>query len=104
MVGSWQVFAPFSEPHPTLPFNILIFTEPGSLYVFEIDLDDDGVRDSIDNCPSTPNADQSDSNGNNVGDVCDIGAVPQRHQLISHRSLSLTELAAHECAALNLDG
>ena len=54
----------------------------GSLEVFSItvcyrgdvvlDSDNDGIPDNLDNCPTTPNADQSDSNENGVGDVCDI--------------------------------
>lgn len=34
------------------------------------DTDDDGVPDSSDNCPYTPNPDQADSDGDGVGDVC----------------------------------
>ncbi len=36
-----------------------------------LDTDGDGVCDSDDNCPSTPNPDQSDVDGDGVGDVCD---------------------------------
>ena len=36
-----------------------------------IDTDGDGVCDSEDNCPATPNPDQSDVDGDGVGDVCD---------------------------------
>ena len=35
------------------------------------DADGDGVADSDDNCPNTPNPDQLDSDGNGVGDACD---------------------------------
>ncbi len=34
-------------------------------------LDDDDVRNSVDNCPQVANADQTDSDGDGVGDVCD---------------------------------
>lgn len=37
----------------------------------ERDTDTDGVVDGIDNCPLQANADQKDSNGNGIGDVCD---------------------------------
>ena len=36
-----------------------------------IDTDDDGIPDSDDNCPSTPNPDQADFDGDGLGDVCD---------------------------------
>jgi hypothetical protein len=35
------------------------------------DSDGDGVGDSQDNCPATPNPDQADSDDDDVGDVCD---------------------------------
>ncbi|MCU5783049.1 hypothetical protein MA04_02349 [Alcanivorax balearicus MACL04] len=37
------------------------------------DTDNDGVPDDEDNCPNTPNADQADSDGDGIGDVCDDG-------------------------------
>ncbi|MDA0790763.1 MAG: thrombospondin type 3 repeat-containing protein, partial [Proteobacteria bacterium] len=39
--------------------------------VDDTDSDGDGVRDAIDNCPATANADQSDIDGDGTGDVCD---------------------------------
>ncbi|MBP9771816.1 MAG: hypothetical protein KBD16_02740 [Candidatus Pacebacteria bacterium] len=35
------------------------------------DLDDDGVGDEDDNCPITPNEDQTDADENDVGDACE---------------------------------
>ena len=35
------------------------------------DSDSDGVLDSNDNCPSTPNPNQSDNDGDELGDACD---------------------------------
>lgn len=40
-------------------------------YDFDVDGDGDGVADASDNCPTTPNANQADQDGDNVGDVCD---------------------------------
>jgi hypothetical protein len=35
------------------------------------DTDGDGIGDSLDNCPSTPNPTQADTDGDGVGDACD---------------------------------
>lgn len=37
------------------------------------DIDGDGIPDSEDNCPDTYNPDQTDSDGDGVGDACDDG-------------------------------
>lgn len=36
-----------------------------------LDGDGDGIADAIDNCPTITNADQTDNNGNGVGDACE---------------------------------
>ena len=40
------------------------------------DTDGDGIPDLSDNCPSTPNADQADRDGNGIGDACDVAPPP----------------------------
>jgi hypothetical protein len=35
----------------------------------EEDSDHDGVQDSTDNCPTVPNPDQSDADGDGIGDA-----------------------------------
>ncbi len=37
-----------------------------------LDSDNDGVPNNLDNCPTISNADQSDSNEDGLGDVCDL--------------------------------
>jgi len=36
------------------------------------DFDADGILDLVDNCPLDPNADQTDSDGDTLGDACDV--------------------------------
>jgi len=43
-----------------------------------IDSDEDGIPDSVDNCPNTANPNQEDADGDGIGDVCDTDG------LISH--------------------
>ena len=46
------------------------------------DMDGDGRANAFDNCPSVPNADQADADGDGIGDAC--------LDLITERDLSLT--------------
>jgi alpha-tubulin suppressor-like RCC1 family protein len=39
------------------------------------DIDEDGVADSVDNCPTVSNAEQVDSNENGIGDACETVPV-----------------------------
>ena len=40
----------------------------------DVDSDDDGVLDEVDNCPEDPNAEQPDADGDGYGDACDASA------------------------------
>ena len=47
-----------------------------SLKVLLDDLDGDGIKNDIDNCPNTANADQKDFDEDGFGDVCDPNPIP----------------------------
>jgi subtilisin-like proprotein convertase family protein len=40
-----------------------------------LDSDNDNIPDVLDNCPSIPNAEQSDIDSDGLGDVCDINSI-----------------------------
>lgn len=83
--GFYTNWAMVSIPIESTAYSI-VFEEGGSVMAFDdftfghlvagIDTDNDGIPDSIDNCPFIYNPDQADSNGNGVGDVCDSCEEP----------------------------
>ncbi|GAA4094868.1 thrombospondin type 3 repeat-containing protein [Zhongshania borealis] len=42
-----------------------------------IDVDEDGIDDSIDNCLSVSNPTQADTNNDGEGDACDVDDAPK---------------------------
>ena len=52
----------------------LLATEArAQLFITHIqDIDGDGVINTEDNCPTVPNTNQADSDGNRLGDACDL--------------------------------
>ena len=55
------------------------------------DDDDDGILDMDDNCPLTPNTDQSDLDGDGVGDVCDICPDTSSGEEVDENGCSLSQ-------------
>jgi hypothetical protein len=62
----------------------------------EADSDMDGVLDSVDHCPTTPNPDQIDSDGNGIGDACDFAYLNQIiQQLESQLNALIQQFSNH---------
>ena len=53
----------------------------------DTDIDDDGIANGVDNCPTTPNPDQQDTDGDGVGNVCE----PQGTLQFASAAYSATE-------------
>jgi len=47
----------------------------------DFDDDNDGIPDDVDNCPLIDNPDQTDTNGNGIGDACETSGVGDRLNL-----------------------
>jgi hypothetical protein len=74
------------EPTPT-PTETPTETPP------PLDTDEDGITDALDNCPTTPNADQVDLDQDGVGDACDCTLM---HPRIDGDTLGITgEITSH---------
>ena len=62
--------------NPSDPNDFAVGDEVGGMLRFlsfsgGLDSDGDGVLDGVDNCPANANADQADTDGDGLGDVCD---------------------------------
>ncbi len=63
-----------------LTWRISYTTSEGDNLIADVqvaaDADNDGVADDEDNCPAAANLDQQDSDGNGIGDACDVVEPP----------------------------
>jgi CSLREA domain-containing protein len=70
--GTWDYAGPVSGPNITATITDASGnTSEFSAAVALADGDGDGVHDWIDNCPTVPNRDQTDYDGDLLGDACD---------------------------------
>ena len=49
------------------------------------DNDKDGIKNDVDNCPDTYNPNQSDFDGDDIGDVCDSNHFLLTHLVYNHQ-------------------
>lgn len=61
--------------YPQVDHSYAILVLQRSLGGACIDTDGDGVCDNVDNCPAVSNPNQEDSNGNGIGDACEVVAL-----------------------------
>jgi len=52
--------------------SIMAGHDPNYDAAYHVDADDDRVGDSLDNCPTTANPDQLDTDGDGIGDMCEL--------------------------------
>ena len=64
--GTYAIVLTVTDDDAAIGRDTVVVTVTGA----EPDSDGDGVADVDDNCPSTPNADQADTNGDGIGDAC----------------------------------
>jgi hypothetical protein len=55
--------------------------QAGGIYGCAADRDSDGIPDTVDNCATVANADQSDVDGDGLGDLCDARALAEGYTL-----------------------
>ncbi|CAN5518616.1 hypothetical protein BH18THE2_BH18THE2_15220 [soil metagenome] len=66
-----QLESPTPNPTPTPTHTATPSPTPTPSPSLVADYDKDGVEETQDNCPSTSNPDQKNSDGDGLGDACD---------------------------------
>lgn len=64
--GAWTI-----QVGTTDPLGTSVDVSQANAFTVAADADQDGVPDSIDNCPNVANPSQADTDGNGIGDACD---------------------------------
>jgi YVTN family beta-propeller protein len=74
---------------------------PGSGYRMGINRDLDNLLDAPDNCPGVPNDDQTDTDNDDLGDVCDPTPLPEPAQIamLTAGVIALSRLHRRRCVA-----
>ncbi|MEW5873761.1 MAG: choice-of-anchor B family protein [Candidatus Zixiibacteriota bacterium] len=86
--GVWSVYPYFPSG------RIVISDMQTGLYVLEMaDADADGIYDVTDNCPATPNPDQTDTDSDGIGDACEPCDCPFLVDLDATGTVDATDLA-----------
>lgn len=85
------------------PFTLTLVCKSGPCAVDPDDRDGDGVKDAEDNCPDTPNPDQSDEDGDDLGDVCDPDTPTRPFDGLSDAQLEQAIRGQHQHTSLGYD-
>jgi gliding motility-associated-like protein len=66
--GVYNVTIKFSDGSVSIPAVVTIISQSSLI----CDSDNDGLKDDVDNCPLIVNRDQLDTDGDGMGDICDV--------------------------------
>jgi gliding motility-associated-like protein len=66
--GVYNVTIKFSDGSVSIPAVVTIISQSSLI----CDSDGDGLKDDVDNCPLIVNRDQLDTDGDGIGDICDV--------------------------------